>query len=106
MKGPQQLIRPTRARRRLVFMLSIVVAGVGCSRSHEREFRAIKMRTDAHRIESWATEILKKYPDAASVTLSNPPSFLRDLRIGRMGPFVNVSAAGPGSNRCVSLLYT
>jgi hypothetical protein len=105
MKDAQRSIRPTRVRWHLVFVLSIAVAAFGCSRSHEREFRAIKKRADAHRIQSWAAEMLKQYPDAASVALSNAPSFLRDLRIGRLGPFVDVSAAGPNSNRCVSLLY-
>jgi hypothetical protein len=105
MKDAQRSIRPTRVRWHLVFVLSIAVAAFGCSRSHEREFRAIKKRADPHRIQSWATEILKQYPDTASVTLSNTPSFLQDVGIGRYGPFVNVSAAGPNSNRCVYLLF-
>jgi|SRR5581483_7555489 len=106
MKKRQRAIRSAGVHWHLVFVLCMAVAGFGCSRSHEREFLAIRQRADAHRIQLWATEMLKQYPDAASVTLSNTPSFLKDLRIGRFGPSVNVSPSGPNSNRCVSLLYT
>ena len=73
----------------------------------QREFHAIKARVNADRVQAWAAEMLTQYPAGAStIVLSNPPSFLKDLRMGSYGPFISVSPEGPSSNRCVSLLYT
>jgi hypothetical protein len=74
---------------------------------------------DATNVQAWAKQILREYTnltelypyfpglsiDSKMVVLSNPPSFLGDLSMRRMGPSISVSAAGPSSNRCVSLLY-
>jgi len=103
----------------VIAAIGITLVVVGCSRSREGEFEAIKTRVDAHRMQSWAAGILRQYPDATSlfpyfpgiaadstmVILSNPPPFLQELRMRRMGPAVSVSPTGPSSNRCVSLLY-
>ena len=100
-------------------VLAIVMTAFGCSRSREHELETIKARVDAHRLQAWATNILNQYPDATSlypyfpgiaadstmVILSNPPAFLNELQMGRMGPMIHVSGAGPDSKRRVSLLY-
>ena len=52
------------------------------------------------------------YPCFSGITakptdvLTNPPPFLDELGLGRMGPIIRVSDAGPDSRRCVSLLYS
>ncbi len=104
----------------------VIIAAIGitlimfcCSRSRKGEFETIKKRADAHKLQSWATRILKQYPDAKrleyypgnatpsdTVILSNPPAFLEDLRIRRrIGPMISTSPAGQIGNRCVFVLY-
>jgi len=101
-------------------MIVIGAVLLGCSGSRQQEFATISRRVDAHKVQTWAKEILKDYPtntqlypyfpgiasDSTMVLLYNPPSFLKDMAIlRRMGPSISVSCSGPSSNHCVSLLY-
>jgi len=90
-------------------------------RSRAGEFQAMKGRFDSHTVQAWAKLILREHtnaatlcpyfdgitPDPKMLILSNPPAFLSGMAMfGRMGPMgVSVSALGPASNRCVTLLY-
>ncbi|HWX21458.1 MAG TPA: hypothetical protein VN578_16270 [Candidatus Binatia bacterium] len=107
-------------RRALALTVAMAAAGFGCSHARRDEVAVIRQRVDAKKVQAWAKQILKEYPDRAElfayfpgihtdptmVILSNPPAILRDMGIlGRMGPSIHVSPAGMTSNRCVSLLY-
>ena len=108
------------AHRNLLSVLTIGMVAFGCSPSPRGdELAVIRKRVDATNVQAWAKQILREhttrtelYPYFPGLTitkdmvvLSNPPPFVGALSLGRMGPSVSVSPAGPSSNRCVSLLY-
>ena len=112
----------TGARRgqNALLLLMLAVIAFGCSRRRPAdELATLQSRVPATNVQAWAKQILTRYTnrtelfpyfpglsiDATMVVLSNPPSFLGGLSMGRMGPSILVSPAGPSSNRCVSLLY-
>jgi hypothetical protein len=105
----------------LFWVLGIGLTDCGCSRSPRGdELSIIRKRVNATNVQTWAKQVLREYTnqtqlypyfpglsvDSTMVVLSNPPAMLREMGIlGRMGPSIQVSPAGPSSNRCVSLLY-
>jgi hypothetical protein len=105
----------------LFCVLCLALTACGCSHSPRGdELSIIRKRVDATNVQAWAKQVLREYTnqtllhpyfpglsiDSTMVVLSNPPAMLRGMAIlGRMGPSIQVSPAGPSSNRCVSLLY-
>jgi hypothetical protein len=96
----------------LTALLSILVVPVGLQlfsgrpRARGDELAIIKKRVDPREVQAWAKQMLLQYTNSSELILPNPPKVLRKMSIlGRMGPSIAVSPAGPSSNRCVSLLY-
>ena len=103
-----------------VFGAASVLVSSSCTRSRDREFQAVVRSVDAHQLQSWAVEALKRYSNGTRLSvyfpgmmertgvlvLSNAPSCVLDIpHFGRIGPEIMVSRSIERTKRCVSLFY-
>ena len=108
-----------------VFAVLVVVLLFGVfqwffGRSPTREFEALRRNVDPHQLQSWALEILQRFPNATNavfespkvsnyggrLVFSNAPPFLNRIpAFGAVGPEIIISGVDAEAQRHIELVY-